>query len=77
MTFALQMTVKIPNQIIAAVPIGESNAATQRQIARSYGVGSESTWGIRLRTAVNDGKIKRRKEKRPSGFAWVYWREAP
>ena len=63
------------DQVIAAVPIGESNATTQRQIALSYGIGAPSTWGAKLRQAVGDGSIKRRKEMRPSGFAWVYWRK--
>ena len=44
----------------AAVPIGEGNAVTPRQIAITYGIGAESTWGMKLRQAVKDGKIKRR-----------------
>jgi len=71
------MTIETSDQIIATVPIGEGNAATLRQIAINYGIGAESTWGGKLRQAVKDGKIKRRQEMRPSGFAWVYWREAP
>ena len=71
------MTIVTSDYIIAAVPIGEGNAATPREIARSYGMGVESTWGGKLRQAVKDGKIKRRQEMRPSGFAGVYWREAP
>ena len=71
------MTAGTLDQISAAVPCSESKTATQRQIAQSYGIGAASTWGMKLRKAVNDGKIKRRKEMRPSGFAWVYWREAP
>ena len=71
------MTIETLENIIAAVPIGEGNAATPRQIALTYGIGAESTWGGKLRQAVKDGKIRRRQEMRPSGFAWVYWREAP
>jgi hypothetical protein len=71
------MTTETSDHIMAAVPIGEGNAATPRQIARTSGIGAESSWGGKLRKAVKDGKIKRRQETRPVGFAWVYWREAP
>ena len=43
------MTIKTSDHIIAAVPIGEGNAVTPRQIAITYGIGAESTWGMKLR----------------------------
>ena len=73
----LQVTAEMSNVIIASVPIGEGNGATQREIGKIYGIGAASSIGTKLRQAVDDGSIKRRKQMRPFGFAWVYWREAP
>lgn len=62
--------------IILAVPVGEENAATQRQVWQNCGLGAESSYATFLIAAVEAGKVNRRKEMRPSGFAWLYWRES-
>ena len=53
-----RFTAGILDQIIAAVPIGESNAATKMQIGKIYGIGAECSCGTKLRQAVENGSIK-------------------
>lgn len=63
--------------IIAAVPIGADHAIRQREIWKRAGMlGAESSAGIYLFEALASGTVKRRKHPIPTGFVWLYWRDA-
>lgn len=70
------MTESTRDKIIAAVPVGEAFAISQRAIWKRADVGAQSSCGIYLFEAIASGTVKRRKQPIPTGFVWLYWREA-
>ena len=55
-----RFTAGILDQIIAAVPIGESNAATKMQIGKIYGIGAECSCGTKLRQELKTEALRLR-----------------
>lgn len=69
----------VREQVFNAVPVGEANAMTARQIWREVDCWSEI--GVRNQLAVlaNEDRVKREKQNLSavSQFQWLYWKELP
>lgn len=71
------MTQAMRDAILAAIPAGSDHAIRQREIWKRAGqVGAESSFGTYLFELTASGEVKRRKQPIPTGFVWLYWREA-
>lgn len=63
-------------RVFEAVPIGEARAVRQRDIWKRLDIGAETSVRQFLEALRIEGRIYRRQMPIPSGFTWMYWREA-
>lgn len=71
------MTKAMRDAILSAIPVGSDRAISRSEIWKLAGqVGAESSFGTYLFELTASGAVKRRRHPIPTGFMWLYWREA-